>query len=133
MEYLGISASGGVEAELSEYLYHRGVFRQDLCCQFLQSGVARDLDEMAHQDRTDAAALPCIDDDKCHFGLPRLEQNVPATAYDDLAAGFIGDRNNRDMILEVDIKEEGALLVREVALHDEEPALQRLCAGLFDR
>src|ERR1700704_6050002 len=133
MECLGISAWGGAEAELSEYFYHRGVFGQDFCHQFLQSGVACDLDEMTHQDGADAAALPYIDDDKCHLGPPRLENNVPAAADDDLAAGFICKRDNRDMIFEVDVQEEGALLVREVALHDEEAALQRLCAGLFDR
>ena len=52
---------------------------------------------------------------------------------DNLAAGFLRERDNRDMIFEVDIHEEGALLLREVALHDEEAALQRLCAGPFDR
>ena len=51
----------------------------------------------------------------------------------DLAAGFLRERDNRDMILEIDVHEEGALLVREVALHDEEAALQRLRAGPFDR
>ena len=34
---------------------------------------------------------------------------------------------------EIDVHEEGALLVREVALHDEEATLERLCAGLSDR
>ena len=37
------------------------------------------------------------------------------------------------MIFKIDIQEEGALLIREVAFHDEEAALQRLCAGLSDR
>src|SRR5260221_3604425 len=133
MECLGISARGGHEAELSEYFYHRGVFGQDFCRQFRQSDVACARDEMTNQDRADAAALPCIDDDKCHLGPPRLENNVPAAADDDLAAGFIGKRDNRDMIFKIDVQEEGALLIREVAFHDEEAALQRLCAGLSDR
>ena len=133
MDRLGVSARGGLEAELSEYFYHRGVFGQNFCRQFLQSGIARDLDEMTHQDRADAASLPGIDDDKCHLGPPRLENNVPAASGDDLAAGFLCERDNRDMILEIDVHEEGALLVREVALHDEEATLQRLCAGPFDR
>src|SRR5437879_3094689 len=133
MECLGISAWGGAEAEFSEYFYHRGVFGQNLCRQLVQSGIARDLDEMTHQDRADATALPCIDDDKCHLGPPRLENNVPAAADDNLAAGLICKRDDRDMIFEIDVQEEGALLVREVTLHDEETALQRLCAGLSDR
>jgi hypothetical protein len=62
----------------------------------------------------------------------RLENNVPAAADDDPAAGFICKRDNRDMIFEVDVQEEGTFLVREVALHDEEAALQRLRAGLSD-
>src|SRR3981081_3066108 len=88
---------------------------------------------MTHQDRADAAALPCIEDDKCHLGPPRLENNVPAAADDDLAAGFICKRDNRDMIFEIDVHEEGPFLVREVALHDKEATLQRLRAGLTDR
>src|SRR5260370_31969265 len=133
MECLGISAWGAAEAELSEYFYHRGVFGQDFCRQFLPSGVAWDLDEMTHQDRADAAALPCIDDDKCNPGPLRLENNVPAAADDEVAAGFICKGDNRDMIFEIDVQEEGALRIREVAFHDEEAALQRLCAGLSDR
>src|SRR3981081_3368832 len=133
MECLGISAWGRAEAELPKYFYNRGFFGQNFCRQLLQSGVACDLDEMTHQDRADAAALPCIDDDKCHLGPPRLENNVPAPSDDELAAGFICKRDNRDMIFKIDVQEEGALLIREVAFHDEEAALQRLCAGLSDR
>ena len=88
---------------------------------------------MTHQDRADATSLPGIDDDKRHLGAPRLEDDVPAASDDDLAAGFLRERDNRDMILEIDVHEEGALLVREVALHDEEATLQRLRAGLSDR
>src|SRR5258708_35862636 len=123
MECLGSSAWGGAEGELSEYSYHRGVFGQDFCRQFLHSGVACDLDEMTHQDRADAAALPCIDDDKCHLGPPRLENNVPAAAADDLAAGFIGNRDNRDMIFKIDVQEEGSLLILEASFTVEEAAL----------
>src|SRR6266849_7409616 len=133
MEWLGIPAWGGAEAELSEYLYHGCVLGQNLCRQFLQPGIVCDLDEMTHQDRADAASLPGIDDDKRHLGPSRLEDNVPAAADDDLAAGFLCERDNRDMIFEIDVHEEGAFLVREVALHDEEAALQRLRAGLTDR
>jgi len=71
-----------------------------------------------------AAALPGIDDDKCHLGPSRLEDNVPAACGDNLATGFLRERDYRDMIFEVDIHEEGTLLLREVTLHDEEAALQ---------
>jgi hypothetical protein len=60
----------------------------------------------------------------------RLEDDVPAAPDDDLSAGFLCERDDRDMILEIDVHEEGALLVGEVALHDEEATLQRLGAGL---
>jgi len=88
---------------------------------------------MTHQDRTDAASLLGIDDDKRHLGPPRLEDNIPAAGHDDLAAGFLCERDNRDMIFEIDVHEESAFLVREVALHDEKATLQRLRAGLTDR
>ena len=61
MECLRVSARGGLEAELSEYFYHRGVFGQNFCRQFLQPGIARELDEMTHQDRAEASSLPGID------------------------------------------------------------------------
>src|SRR5438552_1830658 len=124
MECLGIPAWAGAEAELSEYFNHSCVLGENFCCQFLQSGIASDLDEMAHQDRANAASLPGIDDDKRHLGPSRLEDNVAAAPGDDLAAGFLRERDNRDMILEIDVHEEGALLVREVTLHDEEATLQ---------
>src|SRR5882724_4035023 len=133
MECLRIPARGGAEAELSEYLYHRCVLGQNFCRQFLQPGIVCDLDEVTHQDRADAAALPGIDDDKCHLGSSRLEDNVPAAAADDLASGFFCERDNRDMIFEIDVHEEGAFLVRKVALHDKEATLQRLLDGLTDR
>src|SRR5882757_95233 len=88
---------------------------------------------MTHQDRADTAPLPGIDDDKRHLGASRLEDNVPAAADDDLAAGFLCDRDDRDMIFEIDVHEEDAFTVREVALGDEEATLQRLRAGRLDR
>src|SRR5882762_3251276 len=88
---------------------------------------------MTHQDRADAASMPGIDDDKCHLGPSRLEDNISAAADDDLAAGFLCERDNCDMIFEIDVHEEGAFLIREVTLHDKEATLQRLRAGLSDR
>src|ERR1700704_2483310 len=88
---------------------------------------------MTHQDRADPASLPGIDDDKRHLGPSRLEDNVTAATDDDLAAGFLCERDNCDMIFEIDVHEEGPFLVREVALHDKEATLQRLRAGLTDR
>src|ERR1700726_4602515 len=87
---------------------------------------------MAHQDRADATSLPGVDDDKRHLGSSRLEDDIPAASDDGLAVGFICQRDDRDMILEIDVHEEGALLVREVVLHDEETALHRLWACLSD-
>jgi hypothetical protein len=61
------------------------------------------------------------------------EDDVSAAASDDLAAGFLRERDECDMVFKIDVHEKSALLVREVALHCKETALQRLCAGLFDR
>src|SRR5580704_7251101 len=76
---------------------------------------------MTHQDRADASSLPGLEDD------------VSAAGDDDLAAGFLCERDKRDMVFEIDVHEKRALLVREVALHCEEATLQRLRAGLSDR
>src|SRR6185369_526202 len=93
---LGVPARGGAEAELSEYFNHGGVLGQDFCRQFPQSGIVGDLDEMTHQDRTDAASLPGIDDDKRHLGPSRLGYDIAAAADDDFAAGFFRNRDDRD-------------------------------------
>ena len=124
MQRLRISARGGRESELFKYFSHRDVLGQNLSRQFLQSGFARKPGQMTHQDRADATSLPGIDNDKCHLGPPGLEDNVPAASGNHLTAGFLCDRDNRDMVLEIDVHEEGALLLREVAFHDEEAALQ---------
>src|SRR5580700_4676231 len=88
---------------------------------------------MTHQDRADATTLPGIDDDERHLRAPRFEDDVSAAPDDDLAICFLRERDKRDMILEIDVHEKGALLVREVTLHCEEATLQRLSAGLSDR
>ena len=62
---------------------------------------------MTHQNRTDASSLPTIDDDKCHFRPPGLKDDVPATPDDDLTTGFLCECDNRDVILEIDVHEEG--------------------------
>src|SRR6187549_2848023 len=106
MDGLEIPTRARLEAEFSEYRYHRLVFWQDLRSQFLQSGIARDLDEMAHQDRADAASLPGVDDDKRHLGAPRLEDNVPAAPDDGLAACLLRECHDCDVIFEIDVHEE---------------------------
>src|SRR3954468_4823719 len=88
---------------------------------------------MAHQERTDAAALPGIDHHEGHLRPPGLKDDISTSAYQDLSACVLYERHQGGMILEIDVHEESALLLREVALHHEEATLQRLHAGLFDR
>ena len=93
MDCLGVPPRDRLEAEFSEYFQHPCVSGQDFRRQFLQSGIARDLDEMAHQDRADALSLPGIDDDKGHLGSPRLEDDIPAGSDDGLAVRSIRQRD----------------------------------------
>ena len=89
MQRLRISARGGREPEFFKYFSHRDVLGQNLSRQFLQSCIARKPDQMTHQDRADASSLPGIDDDKCHFGPPGLEDDVPTASGNHLTAGFL--------------------------------------------
>ena len=93
----------------------------------------RELDEMAHQHRADPARLPGIDHHEGHLGPPGREDDISAAADDDLAAGLLGEYRQRHVVAEVDVQKERTLLVGEMALHHEEPALQRLGAGLLQR
>src|SRR5256885_12263537 len=45
----------------------RSVLGQNFRGQFLQSGIASDLDKMTHQRRADPTSLPSIDDDERHL------------------------------------------------------------------
>jgi hypothetical protein len=96
----------------------------------VRSRIASDLDEVTHQDGADASSLPGINDDERHLGPPQLEDDVSPTSDNYLPAGLLCQRHQRDMIAEVDVHEESALLIREMALHREEAALQRFRAGL---
>jgi hypothetical protein len=133
MDRLRVSPRARSEAELCEHFQHRGVSGQDLRSQFPQAGIASDLDEVVQQDWADTASLPGIDDHEGHLGSSGLEDNVSATSDDYRSACFLGERDERDMILEINIHEEGTLLLREAALHDEKATLEGLCAGSSDR
>lgn len=128
-----ICVPGRGKSELSKYSYHCRVFGQNLCRQLLQAGVAREDDKMTHQDGADPSALPSVNDDKCHLGSPWLEDDVSAAADDDLLVRLICERDDCDMIYEINLCEEGALTFREMTLHREEATLQRLSARFSDR
>jgi len=64
------------------------------------------------------------------LGPAGLGDNISAAANHSLPACFLRARNQGDLILKIDVHEEGALLVGEMALHRKKSALQRLRARL---
>ena len=132
MNHLRVAPSARLEAEFAENLSHGGVFRKDFGDQFLQPGLARNDGEVAHQQRADALALIVIDDDKGDLGLAGVGDDVTPPADDDATSVLFGEHDERDVIYEVDVHEEGDLLLREATLHHEETAVQRLHAGTSD-
>ena len=110
MDRSRISLRSLPEAELSEHFQHRGVLAQNFRGQFLQSGIASDLDKMAHQHRADPTSLPGIDDDERHLGPSGLKNNVTTAPNDNRTAIFRRECNKGDMIFEINIHEEIALL-----------------------
>lgn len=60
MDRLRVAVRGRLEIIFAEHLQHCGVLRQNFRDQFVTSGIARDLDQVVHQDRTDPAPLQVI-------------------------------------------------------------------------
>jgi hypothetical protein len=81
----------------------------------------------------DALALVRVDDHKGDLGPAGFDDNVASAADNDRPAVLIDQRNQCDMVVEVDIHEESDLLRGEATLHGEETSLQRLHSGAADR
>ena len=88
---------------------------------------------MPHQDRPDTLALIGIDHDESDLGLAWPHNDIASAAGDHRVSVFIDFRDERDMVVEIDIEEEGHLLLREALLWHEEAPLKRLRAGPSDR
>src|SRR5690349_3849092 len=87
-----------------EYFQHRGVVRQNLGDQFSKSGAAGDGGEMAEQRRSDALPLVLVYNGERHLGRPRLDDDVTPTANDRRSLAFFHDRDQGDVIDEVDVQ-----------------------------
>src|SRR5260370_12238018 len=88
---------------------------------------------MAHENRADPLALICVDHDESAVGLACPDNDMTSAAGDSRASAFIDLRDERDVALEIDVEEEGHLLLREALLWREKASLNRLCAGPSDR
>ena len=94
------------QAAFLEDFQHRTIVRQNVGDQFREPGVPRDRNEMAQQCGADGLSLVLIDNSKREFGLSGLHDDIAPAADDRGPPSFLNDRDQRDMIDEVDIDEE---------------------------
>src|SRR5258706_1344965 len=125
---LRLPFGAGPEAEFAEHFQHRGVLGQHLRDQLFQACVTRQSSQMTHEHRPDTLALIRIDHHESYLGLPRPDNDISSTAGDSRASVFIDLRDERDMVFEVDVHEEGYLLLREALFWREKAPLKRLRA-----
>jgi hypothetical protein len=94
------------ESEFAEHLQHGGVLWQDLRDQPVQSCVARQVRQMAHESRSDTLPLIRVDHDEGDFGAASLDNDVASTSDYRRPPIFTDLCDERDMIVEIDIHEE---------------------------
>jgi predicted PurR-regulated permease PerM len=129
MLHLGIVCRLNAEAESLEQPEHRSILGQDCRDELLQAGSACELNQVAQECRTDPVSLIGIDYDKGHFGLARARDDIACAAHDRWLAIFIDLRNERDVLIEIDVGEESDFFLGEFQLRDEKPTSPRLSAG----
>ena len=115
-----------------EHLEHRGVVGENLRDQFLQSGVTRNRDEMAHKRRAEPLPLIRIDDNESHFRDPRPYDDIPPAADNGGVAILLRDCNQGDVLDKIDVHEERDFLLAEGAFGRKETAEHGLRAGTAD-
>src|SRR5207249_1414224 len=117
----------------AEDLEHRRVLRQHVGDQLRQAGIARNPREMPHQMPAETLSLISIDNDEGDLCLAGLHDDVASTADNGEASVLVSQRDEGDMIAEIDLHEEIDFPLRETSLHRKKSSLQRLCAGAPDR
>src|SRR6185437_12698765 len=113
----GFALHAGPQAAFLKHLKHRLVVRQDFGGEFVQPSFASNRGEVAHQSRADAPPLILVDDGESHLRLAGLGDDITG-ATDDFrsSAALLENCDQGHVIDEVDVDEEGALLVGELPL-----------------
>ena len=88
---------------------------------------------MPHEDRPDPLALMSIDHHEGNLGLARPDNDITSTTGNRGVSLVVDLCDERDMVFEIDVEEEGDLLFGEALLWHKEAQPQRLCAGPSDR
>jgi len=110
-------------------LQHRAIFRQDLGNELANAPLFGDVCEMAHQQGADAPSLIIVDDKKRQLRLAWLHEHVAPATNDRWMAAFVNQRNQGNVLGEIDINEEIDLLFGELSSGNKEPAIEGAIAG----
>ena len=117
MHDLGLALDAKGQSTLLEHFQHRHVVRQDLGDQFLESDFPGNHSEMMHEGRAETLPLILIDHGESDLGLSRLYDDVTSAARDHAPTGFVHDRDQCDVIDEVDVQEKRDFRLRKVSFY----------------
>src|SRR5262249_25219649 len=88
--------------------------------------------EMAHQRCPDPQSLVGVHNNESHFSLSGLDNDVAGPADYDAPAAFLQRGDQSHVLIEVDVREIGDLLLCERAFRRKKPAVERLRTASTD-
>jgi len=122
----------GAESAFFKHTHHRDVLGENFRKQLLQSGVAGELDKMAHKRRTDALALILVDHGEGDFGCLRSYYDVTRPAHDEVSSLLSCFRNKRHVANEIHFPEISDFFFGKMALSTKKTALKGLRTHFSD-
>src|SRR5262245_7416907 len=132
MDDLGLALDAKRQSALLEDFQHRHVIRQDLSDQFLESGFPGNRGEMMHEGRAETLPLILIDHGESDLGLSRLYENVTSAARDHAPTALVHDRDQCDVIDEIDAQEIVDFRLCEATFDRKETTVKGLRATAAD-
>jgi len=132
MRASGLPLDALAKSAFLKHLQHRSVTRQYLCCEFAQSCRAGNQSQMTHQSRTNALALISVNNHEGDLAYSGRRDDVASTTNNDWLAVIFRNRDQGNVIGEIDIREKTDFVFGEVPLYSEKSSVKRLRAGAVD-
>src|SRR5947209_2497086 len=89
VNHTSLMSRGNLQSTLVRHLQHRGILRQHLCDEPLETGLPGKNDEMTQQRRADAFSLISIDHHESDFCLRRSRHDVAGASGDGGLSSFL--------------------------------------------
>src|SRR5262245_33583836 len=129
MDDLGLALDAKRQSALLEHFQHRHVIRQDLSDQFLEPGSPGNRGEMMHEGRAETLPLILIDHGESDLGPSRLYDNVTCATRNHAPTAFVHDRDQCNVIDEVDVQEKRDFRLPKVSFYRKETTVSGLRAA----